>query len=179
MVESRDSFYKDFHFKLGKIVVSYNLIESNLIGLICNLIDNDDRRIGSKMCSKLGAYQLLDLLKDLIKLKVNDDNILEKFDTLYKHIREVIKIRNDFIHSIYINSENNELILNEEIAKILQIKIREFCTAKKEINSSHILGLEGMENFINILKDVFEETNEFFDKLSEVIQLRQIKLTIV
>jgi hypothetical protein len=170
----KKSFYDDLHFKLGRIVVNYNLIESNIIGLICNLSNYNDITVGFKLCTRKSASQLLILLNKLIKSKIKDKNVLTQFDTLYSHIKEVIEIRNGFIHSIYVNSTDREAKLSPKIKRVSQIKIREFEKGKKTVNSGLIVGLEGMENFVNILNDVYEESNNFFGELSRVTPLRQI-----
>ncbi len=167
-------FYEDFYIKLGKIIVSYNLIESNIIGLICNLVDYNDITVGFLKCKRKGASQLLDLLKEEVIKKVKDDNILKQFNIFYNHLKEVIRIRNGFIHSIYLDSENKEFFLNEKTKFISQTKIREFEKGNTTVDSDLIYSLDGMENFIKILFDVWEESNKFFKDISKVTPVRRI-----
>jgi hypothetical protein len=168
------SFYEDFFIKLGKIIVNYNLIESNIIGLICNLVNHNDITVGFLKCKRKGAMQLLELLKEEVKAKILEVNILYQFDTLYNHLKDVINIRNGYLHSIYLDSENKEFILNENTNFISQIKIREFEKGNTTINSGLIYSLEGMDNFNKILNDVWEESNKFFRDISNVTPVRRI-----
>ncbi len=177
-MEINKSYYIDFHFKLGKIVVNYNLIEANIISLICTLTDLNNITVGFRKCSRKSSSQLLKMLKDLIYLKVRDEDILEKFQILYNHIAEIMEYRNSFIHSIYLDSTNKKFKLNSELIRVRKIKLREFDKGKNQINSEILYGLDGMDNLINILNDIYEESNKFFGSLSNEIPVKQTVFTI-
>src|SRR5437870_4331398 len=122
MTEKTKSYYDDLHFKLGRIVVAYNMVEHNMIGLISNLINCNDRSEGAKKCAWLSASQMLELLKKLVQEKVTDEEVLNKFDILYSHLKEVIQIRNGFMHSMYLTKETKDGKLHEGTTVVTQIK---------------------------------------------------------
>ena len=168
-----NSFYKNFHFLLGKIIVNYNLVESKLIMMICNLVDPNDITKGFLKCKRKGATQLLNLLYDLIKEKSKGKEILESFNILYNELKEIIEHRNTFMHSIYLDSTNKEIKLSDKITKVRRIRIREFEKGKTEIVSTLIYELTPFQGLLQWLYHIDEEIEKFVILLSKEVTIKQ------
>mgnify|MGYP005825767727 CR=1 FL=1 len=59
-----NSYYDEFHFLIGKIVVEINLIYFQTMKLIYNLTDQNNINDGFSACKSKRATQLLESLKN-------------------------------------------------------------------------------------------------------------------
>lgn len=171
------SFYEDLHFTLGQIIVKYNLIESNIINLICILKNPNNIIEGLEACKGKSASQLISLFKKEVDEKIKDRRVLKIFNKLTEKLIWVIKTRNGYLHSMYFDSENDKIKLEENMTSVSQIKLRELWKMKKQIETSLMTDLSGIHNFIKILDEVDKETNESFGELSTIMPVRQIVYT--
>jgi hypothetical protein len=169
-----NSFYVNFHFLLGKIVVNYNLIESKFIMMICELIDHNDITKGFLKCKRKGATQLLKILSDLIKEKIKNKEILENFIKLHSELDKIIEQRNIFIHSIYFDTSNMEIKLTAKITKVRRIRIREFEKGKKIIDTDIVYELTPLQALLQKLFHIDKEIDKFTRLLSKEVPMKRI-----
>lgn len=173
-----DSFYINFHFLLGKIIVNYNLIESKLILLICNIVDPVDITKGFLRCKRKGATQLLNLLSVLIKENIKDKETLKNYDNLQNELKEIIEHRNTFMHSIYLDTTNMKVNLTKKITKVRRIGIREFEKGKTTIDTSIIYELTPFQSLLQWLHNVVKKIDKFCLLLGKEIPINNTVFSI-
>jgi len=173
-----NSFYDEFHFLMGKIVVNINLLESKMLMMICNLTDPKDILVGFAICKRKGVSQLLELLTDLIRTKVKNEEIIKEYDKLHIELKEIIKHRNTYIHSVYLDSTNLDIKLSRKIGKVRRIGMREFGKGQKSIESSIIYELTPLRAIVQWLDSLYEETDEFVHLLSKELPMFQVTFSV-
>jgi hypothetical protein len=176
---SQDSYYENFHFLLGKIIVNYNLVESQMIMLICNIIDPNNITTGFVIYKGLGSTRLLERLKDLINIKIKDKEILDSFAELHEDLKKIIELRNTFMHSIYLDTSNSEMKLSNKIEKVSRIRLREFEKGKTQLTSDCLTELTPLQALLQWLDDIYERIDKFSHLLSKEIPMKSIKFNVM
>lgn len=173
-----NSYYNEFHFLLGKIVVGINLIEFQTMKLICNLTNQHDIAEGFSACKKKRATQLLESLNELIRAKIHNPNILSMFNKLNCDLKKVINHRNDFMHSLYIDSPSGEYKLTRKIKRVRRIGLRDFTKGDKNIDSHIIYNLTSFRGLVQWLDHLYNELNKFINLLQKERIIKSISLII-
>lgn len=173
-----DSFYDEFHFLLGKIIVKINLVEFKILTMICNLIDPDNILIGFAICKRRGASQLMDLLYDLILTKVKDKEVLDAFSELIIDLKKINEHRNTFIHSVYLDTTDMDMNLSRKIDKMTRIGMREFSKGKKSIDSDLVYELTPLRALVQWLDYTNIETERFLILLSKELTIKSIQISV-
>jgi hypothetical protein len=173
-----NSYYDEFHFLVGKIVVEINLIEFQTMKLICNLTDQNNIAEGFSACKKKRATQLLKSLKKLIQTKIHDNDILSIFNKLYVDMGKVIQHRNDFMHSLYLNSPKGDYKLTRKIERVRRIWLRDFTEGDKNIDSHIIYNLTSLRGLVQWLDHLYNELDKFIYLLQKERIIKSISLII-
>jgi hypothetical protein len=173
-----NSYYDEFHFLLGKIVVSINLIEFQIMKLICNFTNQHDIEAAFSACKKKRATQLLESLNELIHKKIHDSNILSLFNKLNGDLKKVINHRNDFMHSLYIDSPSGENKLTRKIKRVRRIGLRDFTKGDKNIDSYIIYNLISLRGLVQWLDHLYNELDKFINLLQNERIIKSISLII-
>lgn len=169
-----DTYYENFHFLLGKIIVNYNMIESNMIMMICNLIDINDITKGFLECKFKGATEILKILTKHINRNVKNRDKLNSYKLLSSDIKEIIEQRNTFMHSIYIDPLEKRIELNKNIRMVRRIRIREFEKGKTEIMTQIIYNLNSFQGLLQWILNVQKEIESFFELLGTEVPTKDI-----